>query len=115
MIRRTLCFAALVVGCGCQRHAANTEQVSPPAPVKVVAARLGSVAPAIHSIGTVMPVDESMVASSLPGLVVAMSVRDGQYVEQGEMLIQLREKTLSIRLQEAQRLVAPARTGIRRV
>ena len=89
---------------GCQQQT-ELSQHTPPAPVKVMTARLGPVAATIHSIGSVMPIDESVVASSLPGVVIEMPVRDGQYVERGELLAQLREKTLSIRLQEARALL----------
>jgi len=102
---KTLCIAALLVCYGCQWDGTKTPQDTPPAPVKVVTARSGTVAPAIHSIGTVMPVDESLVAASLPGLVVAMPVRDGQYVEQGQLLVQLRKNSRFIRLQEARALL----------
>jgi multidrug efflux pump subunit AcrA (membrane-fusion protein) len=84
---------------GCQKPVDEQAEV-PPAAVMVVPARMGSVSSTIESIGTVMPVDESLIASSFPGLVVEMPVRDGQYVRQGELLAQLRRVALSIRLAE---------------
>ncbi|MEO2045519.1 MAG: efflux RND transporter periplasmic adaptor subunit [Pirellulales bacterium] len=101
---RILSVVTSLICCSCQQPIESL-QTSPPAPVKVMTVRLGPIAATIHSIGSVVPVDESVVASSLPGVVIEMPVRDGQYVERGELLAQLREKTLSIRLQEARALL----------
>lgn len=98
---RVLVVAAL---CGCQRPVEDSRS-APPAPVVVVPAQMGAVSSTIQSIGTVMPVDESLVASSAAGLVEEMPVRDGQYVMKGEKLAQLREVVLTTRLEEARALL----------
>ncbi|MCA9231829.1 MAG: efflux RND transporter periplasmic adaptor subunit [Planctomycetales bacterium] len=62
-----------------------------------------------------MPVDASLVASSSAGLVVEMPIRDGQFVRQGEKLAQLREVTVSIRIEEAQALLRQREQEVRRM
>jgi len=104
--QRSLTVALLLLTSllGCKKPVAEKGLI-PPAAVMVVAARMGNVSSTIQSIGTVMPADESLVASSVSGLVVEMPVRDGQYVKQGEKLAQLRDVEVSIRVEEAQALL----------
>jgi len=103
----------LTILTGCKKPVAEKGQI-PPAAVMVVPARTGVVSSTIQSIGTVMPADESLVASSVSGLVVEMPVRDGQYVKQGEKLAQLRDVEVSIRVEEAQALLRQRQQELQR-
>ncbi|MEE8304655.1 MAG: biotin/lipoyl-binding protein, partial [Candidatus Tectomicrobia bacterium] len=61
-----------------------------------------TIAQPVTFIGTVEPRRRSLVASEVEGIVEKLLVDDGQRVQQGEILVQLRQETLHIILRALQ-------------
>ncbi|MBW1897308.1 MAG: efflux RND transporter periplasmic adaptor subunit [Deltaproteobacteria bacterium] len=73
-------------------------QGPPPAPVQVATVVKEMVAGQITLIGTTEPAARSLVAAGVSGLVEKFPVREGDFVEKGELLAQLRSTNLQLRL-----------------
>jgi RND family efflux transporter MFP subunit len=95
--------AAALLGLGAQGQ-------SPSVPVQVAAVVERSVASTVELVGTVMPKRRSIVASGADGLVIALGeadgdeireVQEGDAVTQGQVLAQLRTRTLQIQEEAA--------------
>ncbi len=73
-----------------------------PAIVEVAVIEQKTIAQPVTFIGTVEPRRRSLVASEVEGIVEKLLVHDGQRVQQGEILVQLRQETLHIILRALQ-------------
>lgn len=101
---RVLAFVlpAVLVGCG--------ELPPPAAPVvqnfvKVAPVRADQISPELQSVGTIVPVDRSRVAAAAEGKVMQFPHRVGDFVQEGELLAELRTVTLAIELEGARALL----------
>jgi len=97
-----LAMLALVAGCSGPPPAAEPAPLSQ---VKVVPARVDEIAPELLSVGTIVPLDRSRVAATAEGNVIQFPHRVGDFVEQGELLAELRTVTLAIELEGARALL----------
>jgi RND family efflux transporter MFP subunit len=98
-----LAFALAVPGWqGCsEQEAAQPPKGRPPTPVKVVTVSSKQVQRSVSLVGTAEPRKRSLVASEVAGLVKAFPVKEGQFVNKGQLLASLRTDTLEIRLDSA--------------
>lgn len=92
----------LLSGCGQNPHVVEAK---PPAQVKALPARLDNVAVEVPTIGTVVPIETSRVASGAAGLVIDFPFRIGSLVKEGDLLAELRSVTLAIELEGARALL----------
>ena len=111
---RLWCVLVLVIGVpgwqGCsEQEAAQPPSARPPAPVKVVAVSNKQVQRSVSLVGTAEPRKRSLVASEVAGLVKAFPVKEGQFVNKGQLLAGLRTDTFEIRLESAVALQHEAR------
>lgn len=73
----------------------------PPSPVQVAAVKTETVSNQISLVGTTEPVFESTVASEISGLVKYFPIKEGDYVKKGDLLANLKETELKLRLKGA--------------
>lgn len=100
------CILALAIGVsgwqGCsEQEAAQPPTGRPPTPVKVTTVLSKQVQRSVSLVGTAEPRKRSLVASEVAGLVNAFPVKEGQFVNKGQLLASLRVDTLGIRLDSA--------------
>lgn len=74
----------------------------PPTQVSVVPARSQTVFETITLVGSVEPDTRSVIASEVAGLVRTLDVEEGDVLEKGQVICQLRETTARYALEEAQ-------------
>ena len=104
-----LLAAVMMVG-ACGDEDAKRAPLKPPAsPVRVVTALKDEIHPSVSLVGTVEPWKRSLVAGEVAGRVKQFLVKEGETVEQGQLLAQLATKTLQIQLDSA---VASRREGL---
>ncbi|MEW6746014.1 MAG: efflux RND transporter periplasmic adaptor subunit [Planctomycetota bacterium] len=72
-----------------------------PTPVQAVPVVARDISESVTIVGTVMPLRQSTVGSPSPGRVVAFPVNEGDPVEEGQVLAQLRTTNLEISLAQA--------------
>ncbi|MBW2450483.1 MAG: efflux RND transporter periplasmic adaptor subunit [Deltaproteobacteria bacterium] len=70
----------------------------PPSPVQVALVKIKTVSNQISLVGTTEPISESTVASEISGLVENFPIREGDYVKKGNLLANLKETELKLRL-----------------
>lgn len=87
-------------GCS-EQEAAQPPTGRPPVPVKVVTVSSQQVQRSVSLVGTAEPRKRSLVASEVAGLVKAFPVKEGQFVNKGQLLASLRTDMLEIRLDSA--------------
>lgn len=92
----------LSAGCGAPPPAV---EAPPQNNVQVVAVRAEQVTPELLAVGTIVPVDRSRVAAAAEGKVIRFPHRVGEFVQEGELLAELRTVTLSIELEGAKALL----------
>lgn len=73
-----------------------------PAVVETAVVERKTIAQPVTFIGTVEPRRRSLVSTEVEGIVAEMLVEDGQRVQQGETLVQLRQESLRLTLQALQ-------------
>lgn len=102
LVRAVLCLGllALAVGCG-EQQAAQPPKGRPPAPVRVMQVAQQEVQRTVVLVGSVEPWKRSLVASEIDGLVKSFPAEEGRAVKKGQVLAELREDTLQIRLDSA--------------
>jgi len=99
------CLApVLLVSAGCGRPPAAVE-APPRISVQAVAVRADQVTHELMAVGTIVPVDRSRVAAAAEGKVIQFPHRIGDYVQEGELLAELRTVTLAIELEGAKALL----------
>ena len=77
-------------------------QGPPPVPVRVASVIQDTVSEQITLVGTTEPIARSKVAAEISGLVEAYPVREGDFVEKGQVLVRLRSNDLKLRLKSAE-------------
>jgi RND family efflux transporter MFP subunit len=87
-------------GCS-EQEAAQPPTGRPPTPVKVATVLNKQVQRSVSLVGTAEPRKRSLVASEVAGLVKAFPVKEGQFVNKGQLLASLRIDTFEIRLDSA--------------
>ena len=83
---------------------------SRPANVNVVTPRLDRVTDTIEAVGTLRSREEIEITSEVDGRIMALNFRQGQRVEQGQVLVQLDDRQTQADLQVAEARLADART-----
>ncbi len=73
----------------------------PPAPVRVAAIIEETVSDQITLVGTTEPIARSIIAAEVAGIVEDFPVREGDFVEEGVVLVRLRSTDLVLRLKAA--------------
>lgn len=73
----------------------------PPSPVQVAVVKTKTVSNQISLIGTTEAISESTVASEISGLVEYFPIKEGDYVKKGDLLANLKETELRLRLKGA--------------
>lgn len=98
-----ICFLMALIGwLGCsEQQAAQPPQGRPATPVRVVAAIQKEVQRSVSLVGTAKPWKRSVVASEVGGLVELFPVKEGVFVNKGQLLARLRTDTLQIRYDAA--------------
>ena len=76
-------------------------QFGGPAKVAVAKVEVRPLPASTTLVGTVEPVTRSVVGSEAAGLVERMPVRQGDFVQAGELICKLKDDTISLRLEEA--------------
>ncbi len=126
-ISRFWLLVALAIGVlgsqGCsEQEAAQPPTGRPPTPVRVMSVTSKHVQRSVSLVGTAQPRKRSLVASEVAGVVTAFPVKEGQFVEKGQLLASLRTDTFGIRLdsaiashREAKTLHAQAEKDLERV
>ncbi len=103
---KSLIWLILAIGVsgwqGCsEQEAAQPPTGRPATPVKVVTVSNKQVQRSVSLVGTAEPRKRSLVASEVAGLVKAFPAKEGQFVNNGQLLASLRIDTLGIRLDSA--------------
>ena len=70
----------------------------PPSPVRVAVVKTKTVSNQISLVGTTEAISESTVASEISGLVEYFPIKEGNYVKKGDLLVNLKETQLRLRL-----------------
>lgn len=102
---RCRCLAVwllLLVARGAEGQDAPPGAGPPPAAVTVAEVSRAEVDTRRTFVGTVMPLRTSIVGSPVEGLVVELTVREGDKVQQGDTLAQLRDQQLKLQLAAAE-------------
>jgi RND family efflux transporter MFP subunit len=73
----------------------------PPSPVQVSIVKTKTVSNQISLVGTTEAISESTVASEIAGLVEYFPIKEGDYVKKGDLLVNLKETELRLRLNGA--------------
>lgn len=73
----------------------------PPSPVQVATVKTEMVSNQISLVGTTEAFSESTVASEISGVVESFPVKEGDFVKKGELLVNLKETELKLRLKGA--------------
>ena len=77
------------------------EKGPPPSPVQVAIVKTKTVSNQISLVGTTEAISESTVASEISGLVENFPTKEGDYVKKGDLLVNLKETELRLRLKGA--------------
>jgi RND family efflux transporter MFP subunit len=72
----------------------------PPSPVKVAEVKKGTVSDTISLIGTAEPLRTSKVATEVLGIVKAFPVKKGDFIQKGDLIVELRSRALDLKLKE---------------
>ncbi len=95
-----LASTLLLSGCS-EQQAASPPTMPPPTPVRVAQAMKQPIQQSVTLVGSVEPWKRSVVASEIEGLVRTFPAKEGRYVEEGQVLAQLRTETLEIQFDSA--------------
>lgn len=111
----TLIFAVFLSGCGKKETASTNSNTKNPTTVQIQAAQveLRQVGRYIDATGNLIADESSNVASLVSGKVISTPADVGQYVNQGDVLIQLDARDSQFRLQQAQAAQQQAVAAVR--
>lgn len=95
-----------VAGCGSSEPAPEVEEdfstvQAPPAVVRTVIARQGAFSLRIFSSGTLEAAQWAPISMQAGGVLAALPIQEGQFVEKGALLAQLEDEALQIRLAQS--------------
>jgi multidrug efflux system membrane fusion protein len=76
-----------------------------PVPVTIASAQSGSLGVYLDAIGTVTPVYTDAITAQVTGVITAVHYREGQFVRQGDPLIDIDSRTYAAQLAQAQGLL----------
>ena len=76
----------------------GTPKGPPPVPVRVAQVEMRQVSDQISLVGTTQAIAASTIASEVAGVVERFPVKEGQFVRRGDLLVQLRDRELKLRL-----------------
>lgn len=114
MIQRTFWCSIVVLGAACSSRAATTP---PRIPVSVTRAERRAVPFEVQATGTVEPLRSAAVISQVGGLLLHVRFREGEEVEQGQVLFEIDPRPFAAAVQQAQanlsRDVAQADAAVR--
>lgn len=79
----------------------KASQEIPATPVRVAEVEIKTIINKIELVGTVEAVTESRVATEISGMVETFSVKEGDFVAKGQILLRLRDQRLKLRLKSA--------------
>lgn len=106
-------FVVLFVSSVAQAQAKGNKHQGPPAvPVRVALVAEGTVSDQITLVGTTEAIARSTVAAEVSGLVEDFPVREGDFLEKGEMLARLKSTDLVLRLKAAVAVKEKARASL---
>lgn len=92
---------AIALGCGHGSETAAAPAAPPPTAVKVIAVAASTEEDRIRAPGVVEAVETATVRSEVTGLVAAIGFQDGQSVEEGQVLVRLRDQDARAAVAEA--------------
>jgi membrane fusion protein, multidrug efflux system len=115
-------FMALLIGAGvayqtlvpdgARSQTASTPRAAPAIPVLVATVDRTSVPVTLDAVGTVQPIASVGVKSRIDGQIAEVKVRDGQYVNAGDVLFQLDSRAAEAQLRQAQAQLARDRAQL---
>jgi len=79
----------------------SLSQAPPPTPVEVALVQEKVLKRPVSFVGNVVPFKRSVIASEVEGLVGKFLVYEGQFVKEGDVLVEFKTSTLEIKLKEA--------------
>ena len=79
----------------------SLSQAPPPTPVEVALVEERVLKRPVSFVGNVVPFKRSVIASEVEGLVGKFLVYEGQFVKEGDVLVEFKTSTLEINLKEA--------------
>lgn len=97
-----LCAAIGLSGCSSEKPQPKGQ---PPTLASVTPVKIRDVTPKVFVIGTVRPVKTSVVASGSSGVVDSFLVDEGQYVNEGDVLCELRMKSTDLDIEKEKALI----------
>ena len=97
----------LTAGCGSSEPAPDMEEdfstvQAPPAVVRTVAAKQTDFPLRMFSSGTLQAAERTSISMQASGVLAALTMQEGQFVEKGALLAQLEDEALQIRLAQSQ-------------
>ncbi|MGR3219367.1 MAG: efflux RND transporter periplasmic adaptor subunit [Candidatus Anammoxibacter sp.] len=99
---RTASSALLLIAIYCASVNGAPEHEQPPAPVVVAKVIAMQFKEPVTLVGTVKPDQRSLVATEVAGLMQNMLFNEGDFVKKDEVIAELKQNSLQIRLEEAQ-------------
>ena len=104
-------IAIFIAGCG---HKAETPAPAPMPTLTVTAVTRGTLTQKLPVSGTLqaLPGREAMLSTSTPGLLQALLVRYGQFVQKGQVVAQIDTRTLQGQVQQAQATLGQNRVQV---
>ena len=114
-----VCFiSAILVIAACNRDQ-NTQKISREdrriVPVEVVKVKKGDIISYLSATGTVFPVQEAHVGPRISGRIEKLFADEGDYVEKGQTLIMLEQKSLEIANQQADAALEIAQASLQKL
>lgn len=108
LIHRTVVPLLLSIAIGISGCSSENPQPKgqPPTLASVTPVKIRDVTPKVFVIGTVRPVKTSVVASGSSGVVDSFLVDEGQYVNEGDVLCELRMKSTNLDIEKEKALIA---------
>jgi multidrug efflux system membrane fusion protein len=104
-----VCLAALAAGCGDAQQGAGPP---PPVPVTVAVVEQKALPVEVRAIGNVQPSETVTVRARVGGILAKVHFREGQQVEEGQLLMTLDRGPLEAALRQAQATLARSRAQL---
>lgn len=102
-------LAALGALGACHKETAAAKPLSPPVKIEAAQVSVGPVTHVLDAVGSLSSPQDTIVASQIAGKVVALDIRQGQFVKQGDVLVRLDDALEKAALQSAEAALANAR------
>ena len=80
--------------------------------VEIITPRKGSMQPVISFTGTLIPENEVDLYSKMPGRIASVMVKEGDYVREGQLLVQLEDSEYVAQVRQIEANLAAARTQL---